>query len=257
MVTQFKEQFLHKWKQYFPGAELPILFYFSNDVEETKYPGAPAEHHCFIGDLARVRRGESLRFDDEALGCAGGKRYLGFSDTLRTNFEYFLSCGIEGELEGERYKKTPELVKEQLKLWQPLPAPTKYIVFKRFDHLKDSDAPLAVIFFATPDVLSGLFTLANYDEPSAQAVTAPFGAGCASIVYQPLKESHSEHPRAVLGMFDVSARPYVDRHLLTFAIPWKKFTTMVDNMDESFLITNSWKKVERRIAKDERSDTTS
>jgi len=28
------------------------------------------------------------------------------------HFEYFLSCGIPGKLEGERYKKSPELVKE-------------------------------------------------------------------------------------------------------------------------------------------------
>ncbi len=31
------------------------------------------------------------------------------------DFEYFLSCGIPGKLEGERYKKSPEMVKEYLK----------------------------------------------------------------------------------------------------------------------------------------------
>jgi len=48
-------------------------------------------------------------------------------------------------------------------------------------------------------------------------------------------------------MFDVSARPYVGENVLTLAIPFAKFKRMVDNMDESFLITESWKEVLRRI----------
>jgi len=48
-------------------------------------------------------------------------------------------------------------------------------------------------------------------------------------------------------MFDVSARPCVPSGVLTFAVPWPKFVGMVDNMDESFLITTSWHKVRSRI----------
>ena len=35
--------------------------------------------------------------------------------------------------------------------------------------------------------------------------------------------------------------------VLTFAIPWVKFVSMVDNMEESFLITKSWDAVHARI----------
>ena len=108
---------------------------------------------------------------------------------------------------------------------------------------------MAVIFFATADVLSCLFTLANFDEATSQGVIAPFGAGCGSIIYHPLVESKSPHPRAVLGMFDVSARPFVDGNVLTFTVPWSKFVTMVGNMEESFLTTDSWKKLRMRIAR--------
>ena len=62
-------------------------------------------------------------------------------------------------------------------------------------------------------MLSGLFTLANYDEPQPYGVIAPFGAGCASIVDYPYKEIKAPQPRAVLGMFDVSARPCVPSDL--------------------------------------------
>jgi hypothetical protein len=48
-------------------------------------------------------------------------------------------------------------------------------------------------------------------------------------------------------MFDVSARPHVPPNVLSFAIPMAKFTHMVNNMEESFLITRSWQKVRERI----------
>ena len=47
---------------------------------------------------------------------------------------------------------------------------------------------MVAIFFAPPNVLSGLFTLANFDEPLPNGVIAHFGAGCASIVDYPYKE---------------------------------------------------------------------
>jgi len=50
-------------------------------------------------------------------------------------------------------------------------------------------------------------------------------------------------------MFDVSARPSVPGNTLTIAIPMNKFEKMIDNMEESFLITKSWAKVRRRITK--------
>jgi uncharacterized protein YndB with AHSA1/START domain len=122
-------------------------------------------------------------------------------------------------------------------------------VFKRWDTLTPEDDPAVVVFFATPDVLAGLFTLANYDESDPHGVITPMGSGCSSIVYHPYHESLSAHPRAVLGMFDVSARPCVPTGTLTFSVPWARFVRMVDNVPESFLITGSWEKVAARIAR--------
>jgi len=143
-------------------------------------------------------------------------------------------------------------VKEHLKHQPPFTAPGRYIVFRRWDRLAAADAPVAVIFFAPPDVLAGLFTLANYDETEPNGVIAPFGAGCASIVDYPHREAQSSRPRAVLGMFDVSARPCVGAGELTFTVPWPKFIRMVDNIPDSFLITPSWAKVRRRLGRAKR-----
>jgi hypothetical protein len=164
------------------------------------------------------------------------------------DFEYFLSYGIPGKLEGERYKKSPELVRETMKMQPAFTAPGAFIVFKRWDKLGESDYPEVVIFFAKPDVLSGLFTLSSFDEPGNDAVFSPFGAGCSTIVQYPYLEKDAERPRAVIGMLDVSARPCVPADVVTLAAPMKKFVRMVENMEESFLAADSWKKVRRRIA---------
>ncbi|UCD58900.1 MAG: DUF169 domain-containing protein, partial [Candidatus Hydrogenedentota bacterium] len=118
-----------------------------------------------------------------------------------------------------------------------------------WDKIDAEDEPRAVIFLAPPDVISGLFTLANFSSLDPQGVITPFSSGCGSIISYPLAEGESENPRAVLGMFDVSARPFVKENVLSFAAPMKKFVRMVGDMDESFLITGSWKKVSRRIEK--------
>ncbi len=247
MDTALKDRFLTLWKKYFNNAPLPITFYYTDTTGRAAAVKPGSVPRCVIGAVAKVRDGQSLAFDVGAVGCPGGKRYLGFSDKLSPDFEYFLSCGIPGKLEGERYKKTPEMVKEYLKYTPAMKAPGRYIIFKRWDTLEAADSPEVVIFFAAADVLAGLFTLASYDETAQNMVTAPFSSGCASIVQYPYLEIKSERPRAVIGMFDVSARPYVPADVLSFAVPVSKFNRMVDNMEESFLITPSWAKVQKRI----------
>ena len=189
-----------------------------------------------------------MAYGVDSVGCPGAKRYLGFSQQLMPHFDHFLSCGIPAVVEGERFKKSPELVRELLKSSPAFHAPEPYIVFKRWDRLESEDEPEVAIFFARPDVLAGLFTLANFDETDLHGVVAPFSAGCGSIVQHPYLEKYKEHPRGVLGMFDVAARDFVAADILSFAVPMGKFTQMIDNMDESFLITRSWKRVRKRLS---------
>jgi hypothetical protein len=171
MDLDLKQRFLERWEAYFPGAELPIAFYYTDEVGRAA-AAEPKGRGCLICELAPVRQGTPLQFDVETA---------------------------------------------------------------------------VVVFFAPPDVLSGLFTLAGYDEVNLEAVTAPFSSGCGSIVYHPYQELQSGRPRCVLGMFDVSARPCVPANVLTFAVPWPKLVRMVADMDESFLITGSWRRVQARI----------
>jgi hypothetical protein len=247
MDLTFRNNFLQKWAKYFGDSELPITFFYVDDPGDIARANLPDKHNCIVCELALVRKGCALAWNGQSLGCGGAKRYLGYTDEMRPDFEYFLSHGIPGKMEGERYIKTPEMVKEIMSNLHCVPANGRYIVFKRFDQLTPEDNPEAVIFFAKPDVLSGLFTLANYDQPDGNGVIAPFGSGCGAIVYQPLLQNAHKNPKAILGMFDASARPCVPKDTLSFAIPIRKFITMVGHMDESFLITDTWDTVKKRF----------
>jgi len=241
-----KAKFEKLFAKYFPGAELPLIFYYADEPPADMKVASPARGwRCFIADLAVVRKGGSLCLDEPALGC--GKRFCGFQVPQRPNFEYFLSYGIPGKLEGERYKRTPEIVKRLMENWPAWQAPGRYLVLKRWDRLVEGDRPEAAVFFARPDVLSGLFTLANYEDAEPNGVIAPFSSGCGTVIQYPFLENRKEYPRCVLGMFDVSARPCVKADELTFAAPMKKFARMVQNIEESFVITRSWEKVMRRL----------
>ena len=67
---------------------------------------------------------------------------LGFSADVMPHFEFFLSCGIPGKVEGERYKKSPEIVRESMRRVESFDAPARYAVFKRWDMLEEKDEPL-------------------------------------------------------------------------------------------------------------------
>ncbi len=249
MEREMRERFASLWTKYFAGANLPVTFFYADSAAGGKPPKVPKEHRCILADIARVLTGRSICLSVETVGCFGGRRYLGFSKDLMPGFEFFLSCGIPGQMEGERYKKTPELVKSLMDTMPWYPAPAPHAVFKRWDHLDGADDPEVVIFFDSPDVIAGVFTLANFDEPDRWGVLSPFGAGCATILQYPYLERDAERPKSFIGMFDVSARPCVSATTFSLAVPMKKFAKMIDNMEESFLSGASWAKVRRRIAR--------
>jgi uncharacterized protein (DUF169 family) len=247
MDAALQTRFLTLWRRYFNNAEIPIVFSYSESPGDAQQAG-PGTPRCVVNALRPIREGASLACDAQTVGCPGGRRYLGFADSIATDFEYFLSYGIPGKVRGERYAKSPELVKHIMAQAPAFKAPARYIVFKRWDKLAATDSPDVVIFFATPDVLAGLYTLARFDNAARDAVATPFGAGCSTIVQYPYQEKNSEEPRAIIGTFDPSARPWVPANTLSFAVPFHKFVRMVNNMEESFLITDTWQRIRSRIA---------
>ena len=234
-------------------SEHPLGMFYSDAEPAHGIRPKGGGRECLIALLKRARHhGEVVYFDENHIGCPGGAYYMGFRAMSMPKIEYFLSCGIPGEMEGERYIKTPGGARKYFASTKPRKAPAKYGIFKSFDKLTLQEEPEVIIFFALPDVLSGLFTLTSYAAERTDAVRLPFSSGCGAIVTHPLKEAGNENPQAILGMFDISARPFVEPNVLTLAMPTKLFHMLLDSQEESFLITKSWEGVRRRIGETEK-----
>ncbi|MGZ8439803.1 MAG: DUF169 domain-containing protein [Candidatus Deferrimicrobiaceae bacterium] len=231
----------------FGMSEYPVLFRYADDLPKgTLFPPEGARV-CLFALLGKTRtEGVPVALSPSHHGCPGGGYYLGFLETPREGIEYFLSCGIPGKMEGERYLRTPELARARFAKVPVRPAPKRYGLFTRADMPHSPADPEVVIFFASPDLLAGLHFLASFDRED-DAVTAPFSSGCGAIVTLPLAEGVRSDPRAVMGLFDPSARPHVEKTLLTFAVPFGLFTRMADNVPESFLTTRTWGTIRKRI----------
>lgn len=251
MDIAIRDRFMELWEKYFKNAELPLVFYYTKnidhiDVAKNDLSQKSVDHSCLICDLQKVRNGRTLAFGKNNIGCGGGRKYAGFAEEARGDFEYFLSCGKKG-MEGERYKKDPETVRLMMEDFPQIRKKDQWLVFKRWDQLTESDEPEVAVFFAKPHVLSGLFMLANYDFVGNAGVISPFSSGCGSIILYPYLEKDKEKPRSVVGMFDPSARPCVKDEELTFATPFARLQTLMDYMEESFLITKTWEQIHKRI----------
>lgn len=242
-----RDRFVALWHKHFPGAELPITLELRNGSCEIQKVPSPDGWRCLICQMNRARDGTTLVFDAHSIACAGGLMYAGYSHERPPDFRYFLSYGKPGFIEGERFKQTPEIVDAWEKNIPKISSDGKNLHFTRWDKLAETDNPDVVIFFARPEVMSGLFTLANFDQNDLNGVICPMGAGCSSIILYPWLEQQKDEPKVVLGMFDPSARLCVPLDVLTIAFPMKKFEKVVEYMEESFLITKEWVKVQKKI----------
>ena len=75
MDLQIRDAFGAKWKKYFDGAELPIAFQYADTADRALMPKpSTAPHRCVIADITAVRKGKTLVLDNDAIGCAGGRR---------------------------------------------------------------------------------------------------------------------------------------------------------------------------------------
>ncbi|HKL38173.1 MAG TPA: DUF169 domain-containing protein [Bacteroidales bacterium] len=246
MDLAFRDHFTEQWKRYFKNAELPLVFFYSKDLQGVELSPKPKGHSCLICGLKKVRNGTSMAFGEHNIGCGGGSHYAGFTQKIREDFEYFLSCGKMGT-EGERYKQDPETVRLMMEDFPALRKQDQWLIFKRWDQLTEQDEPEVAVFFARPDVLSGLFMLANFDFIGHAGVITPFSSGCGSIILHPYQEKDKDKPRSIIGMFDPSARPCVKDDELTFATPFNRLKQLSEYMDESFLITDTWKTMHKRL----------
>lgn len=178
--------------------------------------------------------------------CQGGKAGLGFSGYEHGWIEYFLSTGNEQIPSGEHYKKTPALARIFADTIPRIKA-GQWLVFKPLSMLKANEKPECVIFLVNADQLSGLVTLANYDQETQDNVQVRFASGCGQAVLYPLAAEAEGSKNCYIGLTDPSARKVIGKELLSFSIPYSRFVEMEQEADGSFLSTDAWEIIKKRI----------
>jgi hypothetical protein len=217
-------------------AELPIAFWYS---DSEVYPTEKVAG-CMFKTMPAVRAGRGVSLSAETIGCGGGKFYTGFED-LSDFMPNFVSLK-------EKYKQTPQMVIDLVNQIGVSRTDKKYLNFARLDTLETFDGIEALMFLATPDILSGLTTWAFFDSNAPDAVSAPFGSGCCSIVTMGAMENRMGGKRTFLGLFDPSVRPFFEPDMLSFTIPMSRFAEMYHTMRASCLFdTHAWSKIKTRI----------
>lgn len=149
-LQDFREAFGEK-------APLPILFYYSDT------PAAIPEktNGCMFKLLAKVKEGQNVALSADTVTCGGGKHYAGFTPLLERVYT-FVS-------EKERYKQTPQDVRECVTLLDVKLTDKKYLNFVRIDKAVSFERMEGLLFFATPGMLSGLATWAYFDNNAEDA----------------------------------------------------------------------------------------
>jgi len=244
----------------------PVAVLWSDEKPEGALEFKEGRWACVMSLVTSAAKGKTAACSRETVGCKGGISGMGFGsayDDFPGGIEYFLSYGnpdfckteagrrmaesMPDMDKGERYVKTPELARKFIEALPICDIPAKYVVFKPLESVADDEIPRTVVFLVNPDQISALIVLANYGRETTDNVIAPMGAGCQQIGILPYKEAESAHPRAIIGLTDLSARKITNRavgkDILSFAVPYAMFREMEDNAEGSFLDRDTWAEV--------------
>lgn len=175
------QKFLQLYKEAFgDAAPLPIAFGYSHTAatEVHKVP------HCMIGAIHKVCNGGSLTLTVDNVLCGGGSLYTRFAP-MQERIPLFVS-------ETEHYKQTPEQVKGYIANLNISLTEKPYLNFIRMNQLSTLDEIEGILFFATPDILSGLCSWAFYDNNADDAVCTKFASGCYSIITFAVQENQKQ-----------------------------------------------------------------
>ena len=238
----------------------PVAILWSDTKPESAIQFSPGRWGCVMASFAAVaEKGKVAAFDRASYGCFGGGVGLGFGNCYEqfpggaAGFCGFLADGNGEEaadhcpptmrehfVNGERYRQSAGVVARWLEALPTVDIPAPYVVFKRLEDLAGGETPQVVVLLADADQMSGLVVLANYRRSDSQGAIIPHGAGCQTIGIFAYAEAASEHPRAVVGLVDPSARAMVRRlgkGLVTVALPYALFQQLETDVPGSFLDT--------------------
>ena len=248
--------------------EDPMGIYYTDEKPEEGYTPKPAplpsrereargeidwqavfsNFSCAVGLIWRARKKKTVAyFSAEHWGCPGCAFWLGFMKPQSETIIHYVSSGIPDQLPGEHYCESPEELSRIFDYVDPRPAPAAYCVVKPLSLFTAKERPELVAFFCRPESLCGLHQMATFVTNDPEVVASPWGAGCGNLVVWPLHYLEKGETRAVMGGWDPSARKFFKTDELTFTVPYDMFVDMVEQYPESFLTTDTWEIVQKKI----------
>jgi uncharacterized protein (DUF169 family) len=206
---------------------------------------------CVMGNIWLARKkNRAAYFDAGRYGCLGGSFYLGFHQPQLDFITRYVSTGVPGtQVHGERYLRSPEMVRRFFEEIPPRRAPARFCVFKPVSRFEGDETPETVTFFGRGEMLTGLCFLASFVTDDFEAVMSPFGAGCSYLTSWPLHYLKQGRPKAVLGGLDPSERKFLKTDELTFTVPLEMYRSFLEKWRESYLATPTWEGVRKKIAR--------
>jgi uncharacterized protein (DUF169 family) len=235
-------------------ASSPIAVFLTDEKPEGALQFKQGERGCVAASMLAVSKGRAAVFD-RSCGCAGGMIGLGFRDSFEARgfpLDKLLSTGDPDNAEpgspmlhGERFFKSPELVRQFLDRLPKVEVPTKYVVMKPLEVVAEAETPELVVLLVNADQLSALIFLTDYSRASGESSIAPFGGACWSVLYGHV-EAKRDVPRGVVGFFDIAQRHRVPRDTLSYTMPWSLFLQMEADVEGSFLELEDWQKLRER-----------
>ena len=230
------QDFIHKYKEAMgDAAPLPIAFGYS-DKAATEVRKIP---RCMVGAIRKVCDGETLTLSAENVKCGGGSLYTAFAP-MPERVPTFVS-------EVERYKQDKDSAKAYIDGLGIRLTEKPYLNFVRMDKIESLEDVEGILFFATPDILSGLCSWAFFDNNSPDAVCTRFASGCCGMVTFAANENRRGGRSCFIGMLDPSARIMIPKNELTFAIPMSRFAEMAGTIDDSALFRKACSIIKKRI----------
>lgn len=227
---------------------------FTREREEAgqvDWQNARVTFSCIFGNIWLARKKKKAAWlSHEECGCMGGGFYTGmYRPYLNFNAQYIATGVPQMNVEGEHLLPSLESAREFMENVIPPAAPGKYCIFKPLEQFSEEKPPQVVVFFAKPEVLSGLFSLAIYATEDISAVMTPFASGCGGIFSWPIAYQQKGLEKAVLGGFDISARKFMKTDELTFAVPLSLYQKMLGVMEKSALTRHTWQRIRKKVAK--------
>ena len=224
----------------------PVAVIWAEEMPQDAVCFKEGKWGCVVALIKAASQGKIAAATSATTVCQGGRVGLGFQGYEHGWIEYFLSTGSDTVLNSERYKKTPELARAFIDT-VPKVKPGRCMVFKPLSMVTEEEEPSCIIFLVNADQLSGLVTLANYDQSTQDNVQIRFASGCAQTVLYPLAAEECGDKTCYIGMTDPSARKVIGKDQLSFGVPYTRFLELEQEAEGSFLSTGAWGIIKKRM----------